>query len=147
MLPTSQLVRRSVLTVDTSDQSTVSGAWRHNADAIALTPPVKLADVRARLPEVITDVGRGGAEIFVRIDQRAKLVIDWWERCKRRDAEKATARAVARESQITLIRSSRAENQKWSDRRVSRLNPQQVACVQPGIVMRTSTECNEATLI
>src|SRR5215470_20432196 len=70
MLPTSKLVRRSVLTVDTSDQSTVAGAWRHNADAIALTPPAPLADVRARMPEVIADVARGGAEIFVRVDKR-----------------------------------------------------------------------------
>jgi len=70
MLPTSKLVRRSVLTVDTSDQSTVARAWRHNADAIALTPPATLADVRARMPEVVADVARGGAEIFVRVDKR-----------------------------------------------------------------------------
>jgi citrate lyase subunit beta/citryl-CoA lyase len=70
MLPTSNLVRRSVLTVDAADQSAVAGASRHNADAIALTPPVNLADVRARLPEVIALVGRGGAEIFVRVDRR-----------------------------------------------------------------------------
>lgn len=69
MLPTSKLVRRSVLMVDASDQSAVAGAWRHNADAIALTPPVNLADLRAHLPEVIADMGRGGAEVFVRVDK------------------------------------------------------------------------------
>ncbi|HLY87515.1 MAG TPA: aldolase/citrate lyase family protein, partial [Acetobacteraceae bacterium] len=35
----------------------------------------------------------GGRMIDVPVDERAKLVIDWWERCQRRDAEKA---AVAR---------------------------------------------------
>jgi citrate lyase subunit beta/citryl-CoA lyase len=37
----------------------------------------------------------GGRMIDVPVDERAKLVIDWWERCQRRDAEKAAAtRAV-----------------------------------------------------
>jgi hypothetical protein len=27
--------------------------------------------------------------IDVPVDERAKLVIDWWERCQRRDADKA----------------------------------------------------------
>jgi citrate lyase subunit beta/citryl-CoA lyase len=31
----------------------------------------------------------GGRMIDVPVDERAKLVIDWWERCQRRDAEKA----------------------------------------------------------
>ena len=33
----------------------------------------------------------GGRMIDVPVDERAKLVIDWWERCQRRDAEKAAA--------------------------------------------------------
>jgi citrate lyase subunit beta / citryl-CoA lyase len=33
----------------------------------------------------------GGRMIDVPVDERAKLVIDWWERCQRRDAEKAMA--------------------------------------------------------
>ena len=33
--------------------------------------------------------------INVPVDERAKLVIDWWERCQRRDAEKAAARQRA----------------------------------------------------
>jgi hypothetical protein len=32
--------------------------------------------------------------IDVPVDERAKLVIDWWERCSRRDAEKAAARRL-----------------------------------------------------
>lgn len=31
----------------------------------------------------------GGRMIDVPVDERAKLVIDWWERCRRRDADKA----------------------------------------------------------
>jgi len=33
----------------------------------------------------------GGRMIDVPVDERAKLVIDWWERCRQRDAEKAAA--------------------------------------------------------
>jgi len=29
--------------------------------------------------------------IDVPVDERAKLVIDWWERCQRRDADKTAA--------------------------------------------------------
>jgi citrate lyase subunit beta/citryl-CoA lyase len=36
----------------------------------------------------------GGRMIDVPVDERAKLVIDWWERCNRRDAEKAAARRL-----------------------------------------------------
>jgi citrate lyase subunit beta/citryl-CoA lyase len=70
MLPTSQLVRRSVLMVDMSDESAVARAWRHDADAIVLTPPPDLASVRARLPAASADARRGGAEVFVRLDKR-----------------------------------------------------------------------------
>lgn len=35
----------------------------------------------------------GGRMIDVPVDERAKLVIAWWERCRRRDAEKAAAKA------------------------------------------------------
>jgi citrate lyase subunit beta/citryl-CoA lyase len=34
----------------------------------------------------------GGRMIDVPVDERAKLVIDWWERCRQRDAQKAAAR-------------------------------------------------------
>jgi citrate lyase subunit beta/citryl-CoA lyase len=36
----------------------------------------------------------GGRMIDVPVDERAKLVIDWWERCQRRDAEKAAVMAA-----------------------------------------------------
>jgi hypothetical protein len=32
--------------------------------------------------------------IDVPVDERAKLGIEWWERCKRRDAEKAASKAA-----------------------------------------------------
>jgi citrate lyase subunit beta/citryl-CoA lyase len=56
--------------VDIADQSAVSAAWRHGADAIVLTPPDDLASARALLPEAIAEVKRGGAEVFVRVDKR-----------------------------------------------------------------------------
>jgi citrate lyase subunit beta/citryl-CoA lyase len=37
----------------------------------------------------------GGRMIDVPVDERAKLVIDWYERCQRRDAEKSAAKAGA----------------------------------------------------
>jgi citrate lyase beta subunit len=42
----------------------------------------------------------GGRMIDVPVDERAKLVIDWWERCQRRDADKATALARTRSGGI-----------------------------------------------
>jgi citrate lyase subunit beta/citryl-CoA lyase len=36
----------------------------------------------------------GGRMIDVPVDERARLVIDWWERCQRRDAEKRAAQAA-----------------------------------------------------
>lgn len=70
MLPTSPLVRRSVLTVDMMDPSAVAGAWRYDADAIVLNPPEDLSMARAGLPEAIAAARRSGAEVFVRIDKR-----------------------------------------------------------------------------
>jgi citrate lyase subunit beta/citryl-CoA lyase len=35
----------------------------------------------------------GGRMIDVPVDERARLVIDWWERCQRRDAAKAASRS------------------------------------------------------
>jgi citrate lyase subunit beta/citryl-CoA lyase len=62
------LVRRSVLMLDMSDSAALAMAWRHNADAVVITPPDELAGARARLPAAIADVRRGGAEVFVRLD-------------------------------------------------------------------------------
>jgi citrate lyase subunit beta/citryl-CoA lyase len=36
----------------------------------------------------------GGRMIDVPVDERAKLVIDWWERCQRREADKAAVKAT-----------------------------------------------------
>lgn len=70
MLPTSSLVRRSVLAVDLVDQSAVAGAWREDADAIVLNPPEDVAFTRKALPEATAHARRGGAEVFVRVDKR-----------------------------------------------------------------------------
>jgi citrate lyase subunit beta/citryl-CoA lyase len=69
VLPTSHLVRRSVLTVDLTDQAAVGGAWRHDPDAIILDPPEDLSVMRTRLPEATQQARRGGAEVFVRVDK------------------------------------------------------------------------------
>jgi citrate lyase subunit beta / citryl-CoA lyase len=70
VLPTSSLVRRSVLTVDLTDQAALAGAWRDDPDAIVLNPPDDLAFTREALPEAIVQAKRGGAEVFVRVDKR-----------------------------------------------------------------------------
>jgi citrate lyase subunit beta/citryl-CoA lyase len=70
VLPTSSLVRRSVLTVDMLDQAMVAGAWRHGADAVVLEPSEDLSVARDALPEAISAAKRGGAEVFVRVDKR-----------------------------------------------------------------------------
>jgi citrate lyase subunit beta/citryl-CoA lyase len=60
------LIRRSNLLAPIAD---VAGAWRHNADAITLALPG--GDARAGVKEAIAAAGRGGAEVFVRVDQSA----------------------------------------------------------------------------
>jgi citrate lyase subunit beta/citryl-CoA lyase len=70
VLPTSSLVRRSVLTVDVTDQTALGSAWREDADAIVLIPSDELAVLRATLPDAIVQAQRGGAEVFVRLDKR-----------------------------------------------------------------------------
>jgi len=74
VLATSSLVRRSVLVVSVTDQAAVADSWRHNADAIALDLPDRNAApgrsaARMLLAEAVEHAGRGGAEVFVRIDQ------------------------------------------------------------------------------
>ena len=59
-----------MLTVDMQDQTMVTGAWRHDPDAIVLNSPEGLAMFRDGLPEAIRAAKRGGAEVFVRIDKR-----------------------------------------------------------------------------
>ncbi|MDQ6673800.1 MAG: aldolase/citrate lyase family protein [Chloroflexota bacterium] len=69
MLATSTLVRRSVLVVSLVDSSAVEECWRHNADAIVLElPDTGRQNARVLLPAAVEEAGRGGAEVFVRID-------------------------------------------------------------------------------
>ena len=55
-------------------QRFVEKAWRHNADAITLdledgVPPAHKGEVRSSLKEAIALAGRGGAEVFVRVNK------------------------------------------------------------------------------
>jgi citrate lyase subunit beta / citryl-CoA lyase len=55
-------------------QRFVANAWRHNADAITLdledgVPQAHKGEVRSSLKEAIALAGRGGAEVFVRINK------------------------------------------------------------------------------
>jgi citrate lyase subunit beta / citryl-CoA lyase len=67
-------VRRSNLMVPMSVQRFVEQAWRHNADAVTLdledgVPQAHKSAVRSRLKEAIAIAGRGGAEVFVRVNK------------------------------------------------------------------------------
>jgi len=70
--PASTLVRRSVLLVPVRNAALVADAWRHAADAIALdlsgVPELERPAARALLPDAETRARRGGAEVFVGID-------------------------------------------------------------------------------
>jgi citrate lyase subunit beta/citryl-CoA lyase len=59
------LIRRSNLLVPLAD---AAEAWRHNADAITLALP---GGARAGVKEAIAAAGKGGAEVFVRVDKNA----------------------------------------------------------------------------
>jgi citrate lyase subunit beta/citryl-CoA lyase len=59
------LVRRSNLLVSLAG---ASGAWRHDADAITLALP---EGMRGGVKEAIAEAGKGGAEVFVRVDTGA----------------------------------------------------------------------------
>jgi citrate lyase subunit beta/citryl-CoA lyase len=61
------LVRRSNLLVSVAD---AAGAWRHDADAITLALS---GDAPARVKRAIAEAGKGGAEVFVRLDRAALL--------------------------------------------------------------------------
>ncbi|MGH6691789.1 MAG: aldolase/citrate lyase family protein, partial [Gammaproteobacteria bacterium] len=69
-----EFVRRSNLMVPMAGQRFVEKAWRHYADAITLdledgVPPAHKGEVRSRLKEAIALAGRGGAEVFVRVNK------------------------------------------------------------------------------
>ena len=65
-------VRRSNLLVPITAQRFVEKAWRYNADAITLdledgVPQSRKVGVRSAVKDAIAQVGRGGAEVFVRV--------------------------------------------------------------------------------
>jgi citrate lyase subunit beta / citryl-CoA lyase len=70
VLPTSGLVRRSVLTVDLTHRAALAGAWRYDPDAIVLSPAEDRPLTLDALLEATEQAQRGGAEVFVRIDKR-----------------------------------------------------------------------------
>ena len=68
------LVRRSNLLVPIVDRVAVANAWSHNADAITLdleegVPQARKAEARGLVKESIAQAARGGAEVFVRVDE------------------------------------------------------------------------------
>jgi citrate lyase subunit beta / citryl-CoA lyase len=61
------LIRRSNLIVALADDKAVENAWRHDADAVTLDPTgVELTG--ERLGAAIESAGKGGAEVFLKID-------------------------------------------------------------------------------
>ena len=79
-------VRRSNLMVPLTEQRFVEKAWQQNADAVTLdledgVPCAQKHEVRARLREAMALAGRGGAEVFVRVNKpflRADLGAAAW---------------------------------------------------------------------
>jgi citrate lyase subunit beta/citryl-CoA lyase len=61
-------IRRSILSVPIRDRDAVSNSWRHNADAICIDLASAPA-ARELTRESIAQAGRGGAEVFVRINK------------------------------------------------------------------------------
>jgi len=61
------LVRRSNVLVPADDAARVADAWRHDADAVTLDL-VGRPQGRAVMRDAIRQAGRGGAEVFARID-------------------------------------------------------------------------------
>jgi citrate lyase subunit beta/citryl-CoA lyase len=67
------LIRRSILSIPVTDAQAVSSAWAHDADAIILDlqdgmDPSDLVSTRETLPAAIAQAGRGGADVFVRVN-------------------------------------------------------------------------------
>jgi citrate lyase subunit beta/citryl-CoA lyase len=68
------LIRRSNLVVPITDVRSVQEAWRHQADAITLdledgVVATRKAEARTLVQEAMAHVGRGGAEVFVRVNK------------------------------------------------------------------------------
>ena len=72
------LVRRSNLVVSMSDAAAVENAWRHDADAITLdlrnVPANPRNEVHSRIRDAISAAARGGAEVFVRVNDSTETV-------------------------------------------------------------------------
>ena len=67
-------IRRSNLMVPITVERFVQNAWRHNADAVTLdledgVLPSQKVEARALVKEAIPLAGRGGAEVFVRVNK------------------------------------------------------------------------------
>ena len=67
------LVRRSNLFVPAVQSRMVGRSWMHNADAVTIdlqdgTPAAELAQVRETLRQSVALAGKGGADIFVRVN-------------------------------------------------------------------------------
>ena len=62
------LVRRSNLMVPVTNDRFVQGAWRYGADAITV-PSANKAGARELVRDALASVGRGAAEVFVRVNK------------------------------------------------------------------------------
>ena len=69
-------IRRSHLLVPISDREAVESSWTHNADAVILDLSGAASDIerfklrgRKRLSDSIEIAGRGGAEVFIRVNR------------------------------------------------------------------------------
>ena len=67
------LVRRSNLVVPAVQSRMVSRSWMHHADAVTIdlqdgTPAAELAQVRKTLRQSVALAGKGGAQVFVRVN-------------------------------------------------------------------------------
>ena len=70
------LVRRSNLIIPATQGRMIRLGWKHNADAVTIDlqdgiPQEELACVRETLRQSIAQVGKGGAEVFVRVNAQS----------------------------------------------------------------------------
>lgn len=70
------LVRRSNLMIPATQLRMIRRGWMHHADAITIdlqdsVPAAELGAARQSLPAAIAQVGKGGAEVFVRVNSQS----------------------------------------------------------------------------
>lgn len=70
------LVRRSNLMIPATQLRMIRRGWMHNADAVTIdlqdsVPAAELGTARKSLPAAIAQVGKGGAEVFVRVNAQS----------------------------------------------------------------------------